>query len=523
MANKTNETTLENQEKGIVLNRMYTGSYLSTNLGHEVINMFQADNGKHYLYLNAKGNFSSQGKNVGTMLLVRGIGDNRVEVVGMAKNLHPVESACCTLPRDLGIINELVREGQKAFVTSREHQIKYGNVPIFDIFGEKGQQSVYVSYWVENDNFYKPNKGKRIIIEFPPSNKKKSDNYKNTHSKEYSEDKNTVTIRMKEHNFASTSLHQFILEGDDMSNLTDLCNENGLWITDNNKADSQANVEEKELSLFDICQIQKDENKFSNALSYFIDKYPKLWCSFFAQELKIDLGEIESVTREENAKVDSDKYMKDTGGRIDLLIRTKKYYIILENKIDSDIIRTNGVTQLERYYNYVEYLREDAKKTIEKEKKKLISLRDEKIVKIFKSKTPNGPRVMGWQREIKEYQQKIQKLCDDMILLEARTTIGFVLAPDYNMPEETKRQVKDDNQNVCDTYQELRYSKIYNWLKERATIELSQDSNFKAFHDAMKRHIYVYENDSLYEDMKNTFFARIKNCTPTSSNTVENA
>ena len=48
------------ENKGIVLNRMYTGSYLSSNLGHEVINMFQADQGKHYLYLNAKGNYANK-------------------------------------------------------------------------------------------------------------------------------------------------------------------------------------------------------------------------------------------------------------------------------------------------------------------------------------------------------------------------------------------------------------------------------------------------------------------------------
>ncbi len=30
--------------KGIVLNRMYVGDYLSSNLGHEVINLYQADN-----------------------------------------------------------------------------------------------------------------------------------------------------------------------------------------------------------------------------------------------------------------------------------------------------------------------------------------------------------------------------------------------------------------------------------------------------------------------------------------------
>ena len=153
-------------KKGIVLNRMYTGSYLSTNLGHEVINMFQADNGRHYLYLNAKGNFSERGKQVGTMLLVRGINDNRVEVVGMAKNLNPVKSANCTLPRDLGRVNESVKQQQKDFLESEDHKVTYGDVPIIDIFGDKGQQSVYVSYWVDSKNFYRLKSGKRLIIEF---------------------------------------------------------------------------------------------------------------------------------------------------------------------------------------------------------------------------------------------------------------------------------------------------------------------------------------------------------------------
>ena len=47
MTTDTNTSTLQSQGEDIVLNRMYTGSYLSSNLGHEVINMFQADNGKH--------------------------------------------------------------------------------------------------------------------------------------------------------------------------------------------------------------------------------------------------------------------------------------------------------------------------------------------------------------------------------------------------------------------------------------------------------------------------------------------
>ena len=498
-------------KKGIVLNRMYTGSYLSTNLGHEVINMFQADNGRHYLYLNAKGNFSERGKQVGTMLLVRGINDNRVEVVGMAKNLNPVESANCTLPRDLGRVNGSVRQQQKDFLESKN--VTYGDVPIIDIFGEKGQQSVYVSYWVEGKDFFRPKDKTRIIIEFPPSKKNTTDYevYMRAGMLENKEGKDgkLIIIRLKQHNFSSQSLHQFILEGVDWESLSNLCNDN-LWVNDNTKVDSQANVEKQEISLFDICQIQKDENRISNALSYFIDKYPKLWSKFFADQLnpeKPEFDEIESVTREESAKVEGENWKDKTGGRVDLLIRTKSKYVIIENKIDSSLIVDNkDISQIERYYNYVEYLRECAKEEINIEIEKCMSLHEKKKDKISKSKTLDGPRVKRWNEEIDELEQKIGNLRSEKQLLEGKTIIGFVLAPDYNMPGEDERQIKDGSY----TYQELCYSMIYDWLENNAKNELSQDVNFKAFHDTIKRHTYKYESQSLYEDMKSTFFTRIK-------------
>lgn len=34
--------------KEIVISGMYSGEYLDANLGHEVINLFKADDGKHY-------------------------------------------------------------------------------------------------------------------------------------------------------------------------------------------------------------------------------------------------------------------------------------------------------------------------------------------------------------------------------------------------------------------------------------------------------------------------------------------
>ena len=92
--------------KEIVINRMYAGSYLANNLGHEVINMFQADNGKHYLYLNPRGNILRN--NVDCMLLVRYVGDDRVEILALAKNLKQAAGASSSLPRDLGEKKESV-------------------------------------------------------------------------------------------------------------------------------------------------------------------------------------------------------------------------------------------------------------------------------------------------------------------------------------------------------------------------------------------------------------------------------
>ena len=512
-----------NQSTGIVLNRMYTGSYLSTNLGHEVINMFQADNGKHYLYLNSSGNLVGEGKNVKTMLLVRGIGNNRVEVVGMAKNLQPVDSACCTLPRDLNRINKSVQLDQKKFLTSKEHKVEYGTVPIIDIFGEEGQQSVYVSFWVDDQNFFKPKDGFRLILEFPPTNDKERENYRNLDNTAETDEGKTKVVRIKDHNLSSQSLRQFILEGEDLETLTELCKVEDqtdcFWDAGSEKIEVPKDIEKRRVSIFDICQIQNDENRISNALSYFIQIYPDLWGNFFKNIINSeDLGEILSVTREENAKVNKQECEDETGGRVDLLIRTKNYYIIIENKIDSDIIidQTKNLTQLKRYYNYVKHLQENAekkRKEYENKKEELLKKINELNLKVSKSKTPNGCRVRGWEKNITEFQERILKLDENINELNDKVIEGFVLAPDYNMPSEAERQIKDDKGKTCYTYQELRYSMIYNWLEKNAQDELSQDDNFKAFHNAIKRHTYEYENLSLYEDMKTDFFTRIKNLT----------
>ncbi len=498
-----NKTQKQNEGKAIVLNRMYAGNYLSTNLGHEVINMFQADNNKHYLYLNAKGNFSSKGKDVGIMLLVRGRGKARVEIVAMAKNLKHVESACCTLPRDIGKINEKVKDDQTEFLKG----VTYGGKPIIDIFGEKGQQSVYVSYWVDKDNFFTPKKDFRLFIDFPTKDKKEIEN-----------DPGDVVISLEKHNFASTSLRQYICDGNDLVELTKLCENDKLWDVKNEKINlKEYNYGDKnEISLFDICQIQNDENRFSNALSYFIQLYPSLWKEILQECLKInDLGEIESVTREENAKVEKDEWKNKTGGRVDLLIRTKNFYIIIENKIDSGIIIDGSVSQLSRYYHYVKYLIEEQMNILINEKESIEKNKVRRYEQLKKQKSKTGKRSDKWSSEVEEFDLQLKEIENQINELKNRGVIGLVLTPNYNKPKteqlKVKYEYKSGNKHDKFEYEfkNITYNDVYCKLQEKAAKELSEDTNLKHFYNAMKRLTYDYESDALYQDMLEKFVRRI--------------
>lgn len=424
---------MNNSKKTIVLNRMYAGSYLSTHLGHEVINMFQADNGKHYLYLNSIGNFEEKGLNAKNMLLVMHVGGKRVEILGLAKNLSPAPGAQCSLPSNINSIDNSISEEQRNYILSeKDGGISYGDVPLLDIFGTIGQQNVFISYEVgknefgENE-FFVPNK--KMFICFDENEAQKDD------------------IILNEHNFGSTSLRQFIQEGNkDYEILNSVIANEDMWHLCNEKVVRGAYTPHK-ISLFDICRIRHNENCFSDALAYYMEKYPKLWVGFF-KELDILINDNFKVSREVDAKVNNENCKENTGGRIDLLLSDDNSFIVIENKVKSDINKIErdlGVNQnqLDRYQNFIKYLITNNK--------------------------------------VKQKQYYL-----------------FVLAPDYS-----KLDIDEEK-----GFKPLKYSQICYYLKDK--IGILGDSDFMAFYYAMRRHSFEYESLCLYDDMKNIFYSRIE-------------
>lgn len=434
----------KSKKPGIVVNRMYVGAYLESNLGHEIINLFKADNGEHYLYLNSSGSLAREHCDIDYMLMVKYAGNNTLEVIGLAKGLEIAPGADSPRPRDIKQLDDTIAGEQRDFILSQPGGgIKYGGVSILDIFKNAEQQSVFITY--KANEVLVPKDEFRIFLKY------QKDACNSFGEKE-------IIIALRQHNLPKTSLKSYIYPSKDNSASSDydnivshLIHNERFWTSDRDwKIHQGSAIKEKEVSLFDICQIQDDENRFSNALAYFMTRleYRDLWIDFF-KKFGVELNKDYQVEREASARINDSENRNNlpNGGRIDLLISDDKNLVVVENKIKSDVNTVEqdskvGTTQLNRYENYINW-------------------------RISKEDT-------------------------------GRKGIFLILCPDYNRPE------LRDNEKV---YNIITYSDLYKYLSDKPQIEI--DNNFKAFRDAMQRHTYLTPNGYLYNDMLDRFERRI--------------
>ena len=111
----------------IIINKMYVGGYLSEgdNIGHEIINLYKADDGKNYIYLNSQGTIElSRGENSITVLLVRKFASKIYKVLAKAEGITILDFADSKLPR---------KERYKGQVALG---LTYGGVSLVDLFNE---------------------------------------------------------------------------------------------------------------------------------------------------------------------------------------------------------------------------------------------------------------------------------------------------------------------------------------------------------------------------------------------------
>ena len=440
---------------------MYVGDYLSQNLGHEVINLIRADNKRHYLYLNQSGSLSSEHADHDVMLMVRYEGNNMFEIVGMAKGLHPAPGVTEKRKRDLSVSESEICNQQKEYIETEG--ISYNGINILELFGKAGQQNVFITF--EADEVKLPKDNLRIFLEYNPL-------------ATFREENGNIFVPIKDYNLPKTSLKSYItplapdrkdstkrIESEDYGRLMELVvNNQYLW--DENVDWEERNKSHREkcpVSLFDICEIQDDENRLTNAMAYFMrqPEYRPLWKRFFKDYLEVDLSDDFEVERERDiSHIGIEDGKKTLTGRIDLYITDSDNIIVIENKIKSDI-NTNRMdkldeSQLNRYKRYVE--------EIENEE------RD------------------GCEKEGREYKERKHHF--------------FILAPNYNQPHISPE--------MAAVYKRFSYKDIYDFLNKEENVSIvANDPNFRAFRDVIHRHTLTNPNGYLYYEMMDRYFSRI--------------
>ena len=139
----------------IVLSKMFSGSYLLDNLGHEVINLYRCDNGCNYVYLNDDGMFHRDHKNnVKAVLFVKSIGNSQYQVIGKAEGLTDIFDPD----------NSVAVERRKQINEIVSNDICYGGTFLHAIFVGNTYQHVYMTFKAETMLQIKD--GVEVIISF---------------------------------------------------------------------------------------------------------------------------------------------------------------------------------------------------------------------------------------------------------------------------------------------------------------------------------------------------------------------
>ncbi len=318
----------------IVLNKIFTGSHLEYNLGHELINFIKDEHNQRYAYLNPWGARSKEAKD-STRLIFHIIESSLNDEKGIYELV-----AVSEIDKNATVYHE------KGIPDKSKHCPKFAGQTFYDIFycGPESGKAYYYTYKVSK--FYRPKDNIRIIFKIDKDEAK-------CHL-----DNNVLTIDLM------CNPQHSICYADDSGRLTYSSQRNK--ITDKEVLESPLlwdHLVESQDSV-DLSQID-DEQCFSiisgraqlevstsNQIAYFLGRDQNLVYKFLH-----DFLEINDVTSNEKFEI-----IREKEKNIDLLFKSEKHVVVIENKIDSQIngvsptVNANGKrnSQLSKYYEYIE-------------------------------------------------------------------------------------------------------------------------------------------------------------------------
>jgi len=311
----------------ILINRMFRGEYLDGHIGHEIINLFKADDGNNYLYVNPYGSFNKKHrKRITTILLVRNYGKGVFEILAKATDLEAYIDD--SLPR----IKEENKETRSKIRNNQEtkcRDIRYDGISILDIFEENDDENQAILVTFKAKKYFKVKTGIHLLlseVERAQINGEHVISLANS-------------SREKHVHLPKQSLKAYYAQGDEKTGyvydrLMEAINNPDLWETTNSttRVDKELQPQEEHYNFLKLIHKEDDELCFSNMLAHFLSNEFGLYQDFAKEVLELKVfGSACEIWREE--------------GNIDLLLDDGVNRIVIENKIKSHV---NGIQAREK-------------------------------------------------------------------------------------------------------------------------------------------------------------------------------
>lgn len=444
----------ENQEE-IIINFMYSGGFLkNNNIGHEIINLFKADNGKNYIYVLPLGTIGKGHKDrIKTILLARFINKKTCEILAKATVLNQIDMTFDSKKASVKQ-KEDIQNYQNEYI--KTNGVEYGGV-LLNKFFEGNEDSTYIHLTFEAKNVIKPIKPMYLICTQDNQTKHQSEGTQKANEKEdgYYIELKTITELS---NRGSRLYFSSVENSTEYAELQNIINTRDYWKDENEtvKLDNDtSNPKKKSVNFLQIMKKDHEEVIFSNLLAYFFTINKDAFCRFAARVLHI-----ESFNKKFEVIRESEK-------NIDLFIKGESHVIVIENKIKSGINGQvskgkNHQDQLDKYYKHV----------------------NEK-----------------YQKESKEESEK-KYSCH-----------FFILVPNYSQlnhqtSEENGKKIirkKNESGEIVYEYTLINYSDVYDFFKNDEVKSLYKDEKyFDEFLSALVVHTKTIDNSN-EEDMYRRF------------------
>lgn len=159
-----NKEKEDNRKEAILINKMYTGSYLSnSNTGHETINFLKADDGSKYIYITPYGDYNNRDYKIKYVLLTGPQINKQYQIIAMVEvedndkyqdNDYSYHNLLIKLKGEKkNLKDNLISYNKKLKIHERQAQnLKYGGQYLYDIFkdNKSNDTAIYATFKVNN-------------------------------------------------------------------------------------------------------------------------------------------------------------------------------------------------------------------------------------------------------------------------------------------------------------------------------------------------------------------------------------